>query len=91
MMEIKVTKTHIRLGKNETTSNTKCPVARAFKTAGFKDIFVGVELATTAGSVQQIELPENVQVFIREKLCAGLPMEPFSFKLTAKQVKTLRG
>lgn len=89
-MIIKVTGEHIRLGRNQRISNTKCPVARAFRAAGFKEIRVGVEHASVEG--RGITLPKKVYGFISKKLIGRLaPMEPFSFKLTEKQVKTLRG
>lgn len=90
-MVIKVTQRHIDLGRSHDTSNTRCPVARALRAAGFKRARVGVEWAHGGNDKKLIILPKKVRSFIVDKLIRNSgAMRPFSFRLSDKAVKTLR-
>lgn len=87
-MKITVTADDIRLGIKDPTSGTKCPVARAFKRVGIKNINVGVEGAFADG--EEILLPKKAVSFIKD-MCNEEPLKPFSFMITKKQFATLKG
>jgi hypothetical protein len=92
-MKIEVTEKDIRLGKKYNTSNTHCPVARAIRRAGLKNVGVGVEWAGIGIYNKTVKLPVRVVNFIK-RLCDSEKhdtLKPFTFTLTTKQVAVLRG
>lgn len=93
-MKITVLQNHIRLGEITPASNTLCPVARAFRSAGL-NVEVGVESAwreyeaETGAFYGKITLPKKVAEFI-SRMVFQKPLKPFTFTLTKKQVAILR-
>lgn len=89
-MKITVTKRDVTLGlKSGITSNTHCPVARAFTRAGFKKVNIGVDYIRS-GDSDMVKLPLEAVNAITG-MCCNRGMKPFSFVLTKQQVSILRG
>jgi hypothetical protein len=78
-VEIEVTEEDIRLGSKTPTSNICCPIARALKRAGFKQVSVGVESGTVKGV--RVTFPKKVASFIMA-MCYERAIKPFSFTLS---------
>jgi hypothetical protein len=81
-MKISVSKQDITLGKKTPISNTRCPVARAMKRAGLKNVCVGITWANfeSRKKFQQINFRRKVSRFI-EDLTENKPLKPFSFSI----------
>lgn len=87
-MKIEVTAKDIKLGIKTPNSNIKCPVARALRRAGFKQLLVGTY--TVHAKQKSITLSEKTTGAI-QYMCATNTMTPFNFTLTKKQVAILNG
>jgi len=78
-------------------STTKCPVARALQRNVHKSINVGITWAQGKGGFR-IQLPRVAAIAIENMIVNGLNrlpekewMQPFTFELTAAQIRTLKG
>lgn len=60
-MKIKVTQEHIDAGLKTPMSNTNCVLARAFKDAGFTNVYMGGSGFTLDTHSRWIDMPESLR------------------------------